>query len=136
MVKSSAIFFAIFKFPLDPDYSIVIAPENARPAGPRELLSTRYELGSELARGAAATAYEAWDRHLNRRVALKIIDPRRTRQHANEVLQETKTLGRLEHPGIVPIYDAGQLEDGRFYFAMRFIQGEPLSALFAREKSL
>lgn len=135
IVKSSAIVFAIFKFRLDPDYSIVIALENARHGGPRDLLSTRYELGSEVARGSAATVYEAWDRHLKRRVALKVIDSQRA-THAGDVLQETRTLARLEHPGIIPIYDAGQLENGRTYFAMRFVQGEPLSAFFAREKSL
>lgn len=136
-VKSSTIFFAIFNFPLRADYSIVIGPDNPRlSASPDDPLSTRYQLGSELARGETAVVYAAWDKHLNRKVAFKIVDARRAGIDAGEVLQEAKTLARLEHAGIVPIYDAGRLPGGRLYYVMRFVQGEPLGAFFARENSL
>ncbi len=136
-VRNNAIFFTIFNFPLRADYSIVIAPDNPRHvASPHDLLSTRYELGKQIARGGTAIVYEAWDRHLTRRVALKIIDTRRAGADFDDILQEAKTLARLEHSGIVPIYDAGRLADGRLYYVMRLVHGEQLGAFFAREKSL
>ena len=119
------------------DYSRVIGPDNHRPsARPGDLLSARYELGKELARGDTAVVYEAWDTHLNRRVAFKIIDARHAGIAADEVLREATILARLEHECIVPIYDGGRLSGDRLYYVMRLVHGEPLGTFFAREPSL
>jgi tRNA A-37 threonylcarbamoyl transferase component Bud32 len=72
----------------------------------------------------------AVDRDLDRSVALKEIQPR----YADEprcrarFLREARITGRLEHPGIVPVYAVGQGPDGRPHYAMRFIEGQSLGA--------
>jgi serine/threonine protein kinase len=47
-------------------------------------------------------------------------------------LLEAKVTGRLEHPGIVPVYGFGQYADGRPFYAMRFIRGDSLKETMAR----
>ena len=46
--------------------------------------------------------------------------------------EEAEITGRLEHPGIAPVYAAGLCEDGRPYYVMRFIEGETLASRLAR----
>jgi serine/threonine protein kinase len=99
-------------------------------------LSARYELGHQLEDGGAAAVYEAWDNHLNRAVALKLIEEPRSRQSFESALQEARTLARLEHPGILPVYDAGRRADGSVYYTTRLFHGDALSSFFAREASL
>jgi serine/threonine protein kinase len=92
-----------------------------------DLIGTRYELISELGRGGMGTVYLARDTQLDRRVALKVLclsDP--TGDLAARMLQEARTLARLEHPGIVPVHDAGTLPDGRVYCAMKLVEGARL----------
>jgi serine/threonine protein kinase len=79
--------------------------------------------------------YLAEDHTLGRRVALKILqveDP----QLSARLEREAKILARLEHPNIVPIYDAGLLPDGRLYYAMKFVEGMRLDQFRGREASL
>src|SRR5206468_3829049 len=47
-------------------------------------------------------------------------------------LLEARVTGRLEHPGIVPVYGLGRYADGRPYYAMRFIEGETLKQAIGR----
>ncbi len=88
----------------------------------------RYELVSELASGGMGTVWLANDRLLAREVAVKVLhrkfEPNREAKLRFEY--EARLTGRLDHPGIVPVYDLGQLADGRWYFAMRRIQGSDL----------
>jgi serine/threonine protein kinase len=72
--------------------------------------------------------YRAWDRQLERAGALKAIE-------AGPV-EEAKTLARLEHPGLVPVYDCGTLPDGRAFYAMRLIEGKRLDEFLREEPSL
>jgi serine/threonine-protein kinase len=80
------------------------------------------------ARGGLGEVLVAYDEELHREVALKQILAR----HADEpdsrarFLQEAEITGRLEHPGVVPVYGLGRHPDGRPYYAMRFIRGESL----------
>src|SRR4029077_16667913 len=78
---------------------------------------TRYRVEEEIGRGGMGTVYRAWDAQLERAVALKVIDSATT---------EPKVLAQLEHPGLVPVYDAGELPDGRAYYAMRLVRGRRL----------
>lgn len=94
-----------------------------------DLSETRYELISELGRGGMGTVYLARDTHLERRVALKVLalaDP--AGDLAARLLQEARILAQLEHPGIVPVHDAGTLPDGRVYYAMKLVEGTRLDA--------
>lgn len=83
-----------------------------------DLTGTRYELESELGRGGLGVVYAAHDRQLDRRVALKVFDL--------ALAGEAQLIARLEHPGIVPIYEAGTLADGRAFYAMKLVAGARL----------
>jgi serine/threonine protein kinase len=91
---------------------------------------TRYRIEEELGRGGMGVVYQAWDETLERRVALKVMEA------PGALSDEAKTLARLEHPGLVPVYDAGSLPDGRLWYAMRLIRGTRLDAFLAVEPSL
>lgn len=72
----------------------------------------------------------ALDTQLDREVALKEIKPQYADDQASRsrFMLEAEITGGLEHPGIVPIYGLGAANDGRPYYAMRFIKGDNLSA--------
>ena len=53
-------------------------------------------------------------------------------QSQSRFLREARVTGRLEHPGIVPVYGLGRHADGRPYYAMRFIEGETLKQAIER----
>jgi serine/threonine protein kinase len=95
-----------------------------------DLSGTRYELVSEVARGGMGVVYLARDRELERDVALKVIavaavDP----DTAARLRREARILARLEHPGIVPVHDVGELPDGRVFYAMKLVSGKRLDEL-------
>ena len=92
-----------------------------------DLAETKYALLEEIGRGGMGTVYLAEDRVLGRRVALKIVstgasDP----AAAARMLREARVIARLEHPGIVPVHDAGMLPDGRMFYAMKRVHGRRL----------
>ncbi len=71
--------------------------------------------------------FEARQRRLDRRVAIKILRPElATAIAAERFLAEGRILARLSHPNIVPIYDAGEA-DGLLYYVMEFVEGESLA---------
>jgi serine/threonine protein kinase len=90
-----------------------------------DLSGTRYELIEKIGQGGMGTVFLATDHQLNRPVALKVLraasDAAQTR-----MVQEARILARLEHPSIVPVHDAGTLNDGRFYYAMKLVRGKRL----------
>jgi eukaryotic-like serine/threonine-protein kinase len=92
-----------------------------------DLGSTRYRLLERIARGGMGIVYAAQDEMLDRRVALKILDiPDPNGALAARLNREARVLARLEHPGIVPVHDVGALADGRVFYTMKFVEGEPL----------
>jgi eukaryotic-like serine/threonine-protein kinase len=98
-----------------------------------DLVGTRYRLIQRVGSGGMGTVYLAEDSLLGRRVALKILDLPELRADLSErLLREAQILARLEHPGIVPVHDAGALADGRVFYAMKFVEGERLDALVKR----
>ena len=80
-----------------------------------DLAGTRYQLEEEIGRGGLGVVYAARDTQLDRRVALKVMDA----QWAGEA----RLIARLEHPGIVPVYETGALPDGRAFYAMKLVAG-------------
>jgi serine/threonine protein kinase len=92
-----------------------------------DLSGSPYVLGKELGRGGMGIVYEARDTRLERVVALKVQSPLASGGDAVERLwREARILARLEHPGIVPVHDAGMLSDGRAYYAMKLVEGTRL----------
>lgn len=98
---------------------------------------TRYRLQRELARGGMGVVYEAEDVELRRRVAIKVLASELASEDAVERMRaEARTMARLEHPGIVPLHDVGQLPDGRLWYAMKLVRGRRLDELHAPTSEL
>jgi serine/threonine protein kinase len=90
---------------------------------------TRYRLLSEIGRGGMGVVYEADDLALDRRVAVKVLASElASPEEAARLRREARIVARLEHPGIVPVHDVGELPDGRVYYAMKRVRGAPLDA--------
>lgn len=90
--------------------------------------SGRFRIERELAAGGLGTVFVARDPRLDRVVALKRIKPELSHHPAGQArfLREAEITGALEHPAIVPLYDAGVGLDGAPWFAMRMLGDETL----------
>src|SRR5688572_16288182 len=95
----------------------------------------RYELGEEIARGGMGTVYAAHDRTLDRKVAVKVMragrsdlpgSPSLSTGLARRFTREVMLTARLQHPAIVPVYDAGTFDEGSPFYAMRMVAGQTL----------
>ncbi|MFN9197618.1 MAG: protein kinase domain-containing protein [Planctomycetaceae bacterium] len=86
----------------------------------------RFEILRPLAAGGMGVVSEALDREFQRTVALKEILPAGAddESYRQRFLTEASLTGRLEHPGIIPVYSRGSQPDGRPFYAMRLITGE------------
>lgn len=90
----------------------------------------RYRVMQSLGRGGFGTVYLAHDEQLHRNVAVKVAH-RRQASSSEEVhgyLAEARVVASLDHPHIVPVYDAGQTTDGYCYIAAKYIKGTTLQA--------
>jgi serine/threonine-protein kinase len=97
-------------------------------AGMASPSSPRFRILRPHAKGGLGLVSVAEDTELNREVALKEIQSRFAHDESSRsrFVLESEVTGGLEHPGIVPVYGAGRYEDGRPFYAMRFIQGDSL----------
>lgn len=92
-----------------------------------DLSGTRYRAVNFVARGGMGTVWLAEDTVLERKVALKILAPENSSADlASRLLREAVVLAQLEHPGIVPVHDAGTLRDGRTFYSMKYVEGHTL----------
>lgn len=90
-------------------------------------LDARYDIIGVAGHGGMGTVYVARDRVLDRDVAVKVIDIADGKgSRAARLQREARILARLDHPGIVPIHDAGQLADGRAFYVMKLVHGRRL----------
>jgi predicted Ser/Thr protein kinase len=87
-----------------------------------------YDIQREVGRGGMGVVYLATDRRLGRRVALKVIVPELAAdpQFRQRFEREARVAATLEHPHVVPVYEAGE-HDGSLFIAMRFIDGRDLA---------
>ncbi len=116
----------------------------------QRLVVGRYLLIGELGRGGMGVVYEAWDPGIERRVAIKTIEPELVPEEEREEVierfrRETKVVGRLHHPSIVTIFDSGNertFDQGigervpvLYYYVMEYLEGQSLARLL-RERHL
>ena len=95
----------------------------------------RYEIVRELGRGGMGTVYLARQPAPDRQVALKVIQPWLLSEGARRRFEvEVEILGRLSHPAIGRIYEAGLGGEGQPFYAMEYIEGPPIDA-YLRERS-
>ncbi len=99
----------------------------------------RYEILTELGRGAMGVVYKARDPKINRVVAVKTISlagqqPEEEREYRERFFREAEAAGRLSHPGIVTIFDVGEEPETHApYIVMEFVAGQSLDELLSRE---
>jgi serine/threonine protein kinase len=91
-----------------------------------------YRIESLIGRGGMAVVYRAEDLRLGRKVALKLLPPQLadSEQFRQRFVRESRLAASLDHPNIVPIYEAGEA-DGRLFIAMRYVLGKDLKGLLA-----
>ena len=127
---------------LDPGELLARGLNTVRPSGPihhwtpptpEELarLLPQYKIESMLGRGGMGAVYKGFQEKLARPVAIKVLPAELTadQQFVTRFEREAKTLARLQHPGIVSIYDFGQTADGYLYFVMEFVEGTDLQRI-------
>ena len=90
--------------------------------------SGRYSVTEEIGRGGMGTVFLAVDEELGREVAIKIPNALASADLERRLRSEARVLAKLEHPGIVPIHDAGRLADGRLFYVMKRVKGRTLRA--------
>ncbi len=112
--------------------SHAVAAAPAAPPAPARVGS--FTVGALIGRGSFASVYSATqDKPVVRRVALKVLDAALDQRSALQRFhREQHALARLEHPGIARLYEAGMTPDSRLYFAMEFVDGEPIFAAATR----
>jgi len=92
-----------------------------------ELVSDRYAILRPIGRGGMGSVYAARDEQRGREVAIKVSNAAAPAGDFDQRLrQEARVLATLEHPGVVPVHDAGLLADGRWYYVMKLVRGETL----------
>ena len=88
----------------------------------------RFELKSELGRGAQATVWLGYDPRLQRDVAVKIINPDADAASVAQWLDEARAVSRLAHPNIVPVFEADQ-DGGVSFMVFEYVTGPTLADL-------
>ena len=102
-----------------------------------DLSGTRYRALRELGRGGMGSVWLVEDTTLNRQVALKIVDAAFGKGTlVDRLLREAEILASLEHPGIVPVHDAGTLTDGSVFYCMKYVQGQTLNHHVSKLRSI
>lgn len=96
-----------------------------------------YQIERQIGRGGMAVVYRAFDPRLGRSVALKILAPELASDAAfrERFNREMRAAAAVDHPHIVPVYDAGEA-NGSLFIAMRYVAGQDLRTLLDRERTL
>jgi WD40 repeat protein/serine/threonine protein kinase len=129
----------------DPDLQASLAQVSSTPSTAEDPYATRDQTVDGLpalrfhilrahAKGGLGEVFVAHDVELGREVALKEIQPRHADhpESRQRFVREAEVTGRLEHPGVVPVYGLGRYADGRPFYAMRLIRGHTFKAAIER----
>ena len=115
------------------------APINSSSATPPRL--ERYRFEEELGRGGMGKVFKAYDRKLERPVAVKLIrldntvDAQQDEERAARFRREAKAIARLNHPNIVSLYDYDESE-GTLYMVMEYVEGQSLEQMLNVKRRL
>ncbi|MEM9461643.1 MAG: tetratricopeptide repeat protein [Myxococcota bacterium] len=112
---------------------LVVAMEHAQvfealfqmPARPQTL--GRYVVLSPLGQGGMGTVFEAFDRTLDRRVAVKVLHQELDEEHTTRLLREAQALAKLSHPNVVQVHEADTV-GGQTFVVMELVKGKTLDA--------
>lgn len=132
------------------------SPEQVRSTATGELMgkltkapkldAQRFMLEGELGKGGMGAVMLIHDRHLNRRLAMKVLLDRRPASSDEELrlahqvlgrfLEEAQVTSQLDHPGVIPVHELGLDQSGKVYFTMRLVKGRTATEVFyhAREQ--
>ncbi len=101
------------------------------------LASDRYEIGPRIGQGGMATVFEATDRQLDRRVAVKLLADNLAADDdfRRRFEREARLAGRLSHPNVVQVFDVGE-DEGRPWIVMELVEGQGLEALLSERGPL
>lgn len=116
------------------EYSTLAEGAHPRAEAPAMPLAVgRYRIKRTVGSGAFGAVYLAYDPQLDRDVALKVPHPGvlESPTAVDRFLREARAAGRLRHGSIVPVYDAGRDQEGRYYIASAFIPGMTLADVIA-----
>src|ERR1022692_4863481 len=96
-----------------------------------------YLLEEQIGQGGMAVVYRARDERLDRRVALKLLAPGLAADTAfrQRFIRESRAAAAVDHPNIIPVYDAGDA-GGALFIAMRYVQGGDVRTLLAQNGPL
>ncbi len=112
-------------------------PGETRASSSEQVLLGDFELRREIGRGGMGTVYEAWQRSLQRVVALKVL-ARHVSATPKAILRfqrEAQAAAKLHHTHIVPIFAQGET-DGTHYYAMEFVDGTSLNHIIAEMRAI
>jgi YVTN family beta-propeller protein len=123
-----------------------LVTDDSSPVPPGRQLSPYIPVGAEIGnyrieafldRGGMASIYEATDLRLNRTVALKVLghEVSDNNDFRERFMRESRVAASLDHPNIVPIYEAGE-DEGLLYIAMRYVRGSNLAGLLRTNGAL
>jgi tRNA A-37 threonylcarbamoyl transferase component Bud32 len=120
---------ATIDFISTPDKSGFIESKPSSKVRVARVSADRFEVIKKHAAGGLGDVFEAKDKELHRTVALKRIKKRFAHHEKSRerFKLEAEITGRLEHPGVVPVYSLGEHDDGQPFYAMRFIEGNTLA---------
>jgi WD40 repeat protein/predicted Ser/Thr protein kinase len=97
---------------------------------------SRYQVVCELGRGGMGVVYEAFDPHLSRNVALKVLsEVQASDKEQQRFVREAHLMAKLEHPNIIKVYDVGH-EQGKLFFTMERVHGQNLDKLLGENMPL
>jgi serine/threonine protein kinase/tetratricopeptide (TPR) repeat protein len=99
---------------------------------------TRYRIIRQVGQGGSAEVFAAQHIDLDRQVAIKVLSARLAGNSAAiaQFRLEARACSRVGHPNIVEVIDFGELEDGRFFFAMELLDGKSLADVLDNEEKL
>ena len=98
------------------------------------LIADKYRVLNVIGKGGMGVVYRAFQRDMRRTVALKVANTQSSDEAGTKrFLREVRVVAGLTHPNTVRVFDYGQLPDGRLFFTMEFLDGQPLSRLLRKK---